>query len=334
MPPLPPNVSKAGLLRGLGGWNNGSLSRRNGTTSGLLSTRTPQGVGTTGGGIPNPSLGIGTLREAVPKKATGSWKPRARPPDLSRSYITYQGQRTYIQPVNGVVTAAVMTAAYAAAGIDGNSDAHTLTFSSDAHTVGATPEILPSAGVTAIAFTTNRPGNLTIGNNAFAIYILNGNAVSNLETLTFSGRINGTLTIGVHAFQTFARTTGNATSALTTVTFPYYVGGDLILDDQSFDLGSDTGTVASALTTITYPTTVRGTLFIGFWALRGHSFVGAVGASKGVQFPNAIGSFSAAGPRFVNAVNTVQVNGSGAQLNAIDRTTTAADLEGNHYYIT
>lgn len=54
MPPLPPNLTKAGLLRGLGGWNNSSLSLRNGTTSGLLSTRTPQGVGTTGGRNPEP----------------------------------------------------------------------------------------------------------------------------------------------------------------------------------------------------------------------------------------------------------------------------------------
>ncbi len=59
----------------MSGWNNSSLSLRNGTTSGLLSTRTPQGVGTTGGGIPNPSIGIGTTRLAMPRNAMGSWVP-------------------------------------------------------------------------------------------------------------------------------------------------------------------------------------------------------------------------------------------------------------------
>jgi hypothetical protein len=43
-----PNVSKAGLVRSLGGWNNSSLSRRNNVTRGLLSTRVPQSLGTTG----------------------------------------------------------------------------------------------------------------------------------------------------------------------------------------------------------------------------------------------------------------------------------------------
>jgi hypothetical protein len=72
MPPLPPNVTKAGLIRGYGGWNNSSLSRRSNTTRGLLSTRVPQSLGTTGGGVPNPSLGIGVTRLAMPRNAAGS----------------------------------------------------------------------------------------------------------------------------------------------------------------------------------------------------------------------------------------------------------------------
>ena len=76
MAPLPPNLSKAGLLRSKSGWNNSSLSRRSNTIRGLLSTRTPQSTGNSGGGIPNPSLGIGVISEAMPKGATGSWVPR------------------------------------------------------------------------------------------------------------------------------------------------------------------------------------------------------------------------------------------------------------------
>lgn len=75
MPPLPPNVTKAGLLRSKSGWNNSSLSRRSGTTVGLLSTRTPHSSGNSGGGIPNPSLGIGVIREAMPRNAAGTWTP-------------------------------------------------------------------------------------------------------------------------------------------------------------------------------------------------------------------------------------------------------------------
>ncbi len=75
MPPLPPNVTKAGLVRSHGGWNNSSLSRRSTTTRGLLSTRVPQSLGTTGGGVPNPVPGIGTIKEAMPRHAAGSWKP-------------------------------------------------------------------------------------------------------------------------------------------------------------------------------------------------------------------------------------------------------------------
>jgi len=75
MPPLPPNVSKAGLLRSISGWNNSSLSRRSGTTVGLLSTRTPHSSGNSGGGIPNPSLGIGVTRLAMPRNAAGTWAP-------------------------------------------------------------------------------------------------------------------------------------------------------------------------------------------------------------------------------------------------------------------
>jgi hypothetical protein len=75
MPPLAPNVTQAGLLRGLGGWNNSSMSPRNSVTSGLLSTRTPQSLSTTGGGILNPSIGIGVTRLAMPRNAAGTYRP-------------------------------------------------------------------------------------------------------------------------------------------------------------------------------------------------------------------------------------------------------------------
>ena len=77
MPPLAPDITKAGLLRGLGGWNNSSMSPRNSVTSGLLSTRTPQSLSTTGGGILNPSIGIGVTRLAMPRNAAGTYRPRS-----------------------------------------------------------------------------------------------------------------------------------------------------------------------------------------------------------------------------------------------------------------
>lgn len=95
MPPLPPNVTKAGLLRSKSGWNNSSLSRRSNTTRGLLSTRVPQSLGTTGGGVPNPSLGIGTIKEAMPKNAAGSWRPwrPTNPADSLTTFTTLVGTR-------------------------------------------------------------------------------------------------------------------------------------------------------------------------------------------------------------------------------------------------
>lgn len=48
---------------------------------GLLSTRTPQAVGVVGGGIPNPSLGVGVTRSAMPKGAIVSWKPASSSAD-------------------------------------------------------------------------------------------------------------------------------------------------------------------------------------------------------------------------------------------------------------
>lgn len=102
MPPLPPNVTKAGLLRSQSGWNNGSLSRRDNRTRGLLSTRVPQGVGTTGGGIPNPSLGIGRIGEATPRGATGSWRPIS----LRESTIGYGA--VYYSVVNDPISALVI----------------------------------------------------------------------------------------------------------------------------------------------------------------------------------------------------------------------------------
>ena len=91
MPPLPPNVTKAGLLRSKSGWNNSSLSRRSNTTRGLLSTRTPHSSGNSGGGVPNPSFGIGVVREAFPRGATGTWQPVS----LSDSSATLEGRIAY-----------------------------------------------------------------------------------------------------------------------------------------------------------------------------------------------------------------------------------------------
>jgi hypothetical protein len=76
MPPLAPNVSGATILRPMSGWNNSSMSRRSGTTSGFLSTRTPQSSDTTSGGMLNPPLPPSTISEATPRGATGSFRPR------------------------------------------------------------------------------------------------------------------------------------------------------------------------------------------------------------------------------------------------------------------
>ena len=61
---LAQNITWSNVIRAKSGWNNSSLSRRNGTTVGLLSTRTPHSSGNTGGGIRNPSYGIGVDRLA------------------------------------------------------------------------------------------------------------------------------------------------------------------------------------------------------------------------------------------------------------------------------
>jgi len=65
MPPLPlaPSMTRAGILRGMSGWNNSSLSRRNNTTRGLLSTRVPTvGWGATRRGKTGGSWGSGESR--------------------------------------------------------------------------------------------------------------------------------------------------------------------------------------------------------------------------------------------------------------------------------
>lgn len=90
MPPLPPNITKAGLLRSRSGWNNSSLSRRSGTTVGLLSTRTPHSSGNSGGGIPNPSYGVGTIREAFPRGATGTWRPITLSGSINDTQYTFR----------------------------------------------------------------------------------------------------------------------------------------------------------------------------------------------------------------------------------------------------
>ena len=69
------NESKSGLIRSIGGWNNTSMSKRTNPTNGRLARGISQSLRTTGGGIPNPSLGIGTIRIAMPQNAAGSYRP-------------------------------------------------------------------------------------------------------------------------------------------------------------------------------------------------------------------------------------------------------------------
>ena len=61
---LAQNITWSNVIRAKSGWNNSSLSRRNNTTRGLLSTRVPQSTCNTSGGIRNPSYGIGVNRLA------------------------------------------------------------------------------------------------------------------------------------------------------------------------------------------------------------------------------------------------------------------------------
>lgn len=101
MPPLAPNVSQTGLLRTQSGWNNSSQSRRSNTTRGLLSTRTPQSMDTSSGGLLNPPLPPSVIAEAMPRGATGSFTPRIslRRPDTGNVYGYVfnrgTGQRTF-----------------------------------------------------------------------------------------------------------------------------------------------------------------------------------------------------------------------------------------------
>lgn len=76
MPPLAPNLSQAATLRTFSGWNNSSMSRRSNTMHGLLSTRTPQSLDTTSGGMLNPPLPPSIIGEAMPRGAAGSFTPR------------------------------------------------------------------------------------------------------------------------------------------------------------------------------------------------------------------------------------------------------------------
>lgn len=57
MPPLPPNITKAGILHSKSGWNNSSLSRRSGTTSGLAEHPDPAQLGQLGRWDPKPVAG-------------------------------------------------------------------------------------------------------------------------------------------------------------------------------------------------------------------------------------------------------------------------------------
>ena len=74
---LAQNLTRSNILRAKSGWNNGSLSRSNNTVRGLLSTRVPHQNGATGGGIRNPSYGIGTTGLAYTQRI-GRWVPPTR----------------------------------------------------------------------------------------------------------------------------------------------------------------------------------------------------------------------------------------------------------------
>ncbi len=362
MPPLPPNVTKAGLVRSHGGWANSSLSRRSNTTRGLLSTRVPQSLGTTGGGVPNPSQGIGTIKEAMPKHAAGSARPvsnTATSEDTTLSYITYQGVRTYIQPVAGVIAISQMSDAYTRAGIDGDVTAHTLTFGSGAHTVGPVDTSIGSAAATVIRFVGDRSGDLTIGESTFARSAF-GNVTSALTTLTFPDTVSGDLSIGQSAFVT-SSLGGNAVSSLTTLTFPDTVGGTMTVQADAFitgSLGGDaettlavltlpttvggnlsmnansfglfaSGSATSALTTVTFPSMMDG-LYVDADVFLGHTFIGATDAAKGVWLPPIPTSgVIMPDPPFPDASNSV-VNGA-LQLNALVAGTYPA--AGGRYYI-
>ena len=333
MPPLPPIVSKAGLLRSKSGWNNSSLSLRSGTTVGLLSTRTPHGLGNSGGGIPNPSLGIGVTRLAMPRNAAGTYRPRViLSADTVTSYITYQGQRTIINPTAEVITQADMSNAYIRAGISGNTDPHTLTFGSGAHTIGDGGNNLGAGAATEVHFVGNRSGDLTIGDAAFDVYAGVGDVTSALTTVTFPASVGGNLTIDDFAFSVYAG--GTATSALTTVTFPTSVGGNLTIGNRAFEVYAEGGAAISELTTVTFPASVGGSLTIGIRAFGGHTFTNATDDTKGVYFPTInYTAITVSGTPFGSADDAVRLNGepSGAQLKLINSTT--RPQQGRYYIL-
>ena len=185
MPPLPPGVSKVGLVKGYGGWNNSSLSRRSNTISGLLSTRTSQSTGNSGGGILNPSLGIGVISEAMPKGATGSWVPRpislARPVGPAVRTINVGGR-----PRNLALDAA-NNRLYVAN-----------TITTDMNVIDTTDD-----SVTTISLAPEVTYNLALdgANNRLYTVNINTNNVSVIDTSTNPPSVVGTpIAVGIFAF--------------------------------------------------------------------------------------------------------------------------------------
>jgi hypothetical protein len=296
MPPLPPNVTKAGLLRSMSGWNNSSLSRRSGTTVGLLSTRTPHSSGNSGGGISNPSFGIGVVREAFPRGATGTWQPINIPQGIDGSYITVTstgGTFRFYPNAQGQVTSTELDVAYAAAGINKGTTPHTITFGADVNTISTGGDLGANAA-TALNFPTSLTSGLAIGSDAFR----NNNAII---SLTFPATLGGAFTIGNHAF--------HQNTVMTSITFPRSMAGVFTTGIQTFSfnalmttfdfnatgitnfaIGRGTFFNAPAINVI-FPTTITGQFSLANDAFDQATFVGAT-SSQGVLFPAQVGSSS------------------------------------------
>lgn len=75
MPPLPPNITKAGILRTQRGWATSRQSLINNNIRGIGRARMPHGIGSVTGGMLNPPLPPSATRLAMPKGAMSGWAP-------------------------------------------------------------------------------------------------------------------------------------------------------------------------------------------------------------------------------------------------------------------
>jgi hypothetical protein len=75
MPPLPPNITKAGILRSQRGWATSRQSLINNNIRGIGRARMPHGIGSVTGGMLNPPLPPSATRLAMPKGAMSGWAP-------------------------------------------------------------------------------------------------------------------------------------------------------------------------------------------------------------------------------------------------------------------